>query len=73
MVGSLIFECAIEMLKPNKNDRLQIYENPMKVVVKIKSREKTYFLTATLHIVLPLSSLTKSEPSFITVTATGRP
>ncbi len=34
---------------------------------------KTYFLTATLHIVLPLSSFTNNEPSFITVTATGRP
>ncbi len=34
---------------------------------------KTYFLKATLHIVLPLSSFTNNEPSFITVTATGRP
>ncbi len=32
-----------------------------------------FYLAETFQMVFPLSSFTKSDPSFITVTATGRP
>ena len=41
-----MFEYAIEMLKPNKNDRLQIYENPMKMVVKNHVKRKNLFFNS---------------------------